>query len=189
VKERKTPAQRAQVHTLAAQGLLSKDIAQATGIPRRTVSRILAQPADAAVIRVLTEGDVTEKVRELEQSFLTRMETLAADPKTPPRDVIRAYEVLAEQRALRTGSATQNLSVHGSYSEAREEGGVIHEFANQLADSLDALQELAESRDPEATRLVADWLLGFADIKQTIRDELHAREEAIDGRLVADRPR
>jgi hypothetical protein len=113
---------------------------KATGIPRRTISRWLAEgdTKDSPVVRaaiVATEEAIADRLWETMQLGLEEVRAGLLDPKARLSDKARALEVIASQWQLITGRATSrtenaNLNIDGSPDE------LSPEEAEQLEDWL-----------------------------------------------------
>lgn len=143
-----TPAQEAEVQTLASQGLRQREIARRTGIHYRTVSRILARPESAAAVRILTEAtrqDVASALWEVVAAGSAEALRRIQDPKTRAGELAQLLKVAAEQHALLTGGATarnENLNLNAEVGISDTDRAIALEWLDTIQDASD--EELAE---------------------------------------------
>ena len=143
---RYTRAQEAEVQLLASQGLTQRQIATRTRIHARKVSRVLSAPASVAVVRVLSEHEVTEHIRSILTRLLARLDRDVDDPSTPTRDIIRGVEVLAPQLSLRTGGPTSRTEVaDGPPALSVDEGLELARWLDAITSATD--EQLAEQAE------------------------------------------
>jgi len=133
---------------------------KATGIPRRTISRWLAEgsagdesPVVRAVI-VATEEAIAERLWETMQLGLEEVRAGLLDPKARLSDKARALEVIASQWQLITGRAT-----------ARTESANVN-----------VQTSLLEGMDPEAREAIRTWILSIAHGPEWAEQDMAALE-------------
>lgn len=91
---------------LRASGLTHKEIADRTGIPRRSVTNILGRTPVAKVVKSATVEQVSRALWEVVAAGTAEALRRIADPKTKAGELAQIIRVAAEQHALLNGGVT-----------------------------------------------------------------------------------
>lgn len=110
-----TPTQRAEAVALAAAVGPAK-AAEQLGIPRRTVSYWMHQPAQSAVIAA-AEQDIADSLRSAHKLALAEVTAGLRNPKARLGDKAQALRILGDQLALSEGRATENIAINDGASK------------------------------------------------------------------------
>jgi hypothetical protein len=103
---RHSPQDRAAVAGLRASGMTHKQIAQRTGIPRTSVSYILAQAPVAAVVERATVEQVSASLWAVVAAGTDEALRRIANPRTRAGEIAQLVKVAAEQYSLLNGGVT-----------------------------------------------------------------------------------
>lgn len=199
-----TEAERAEAVALAA-AIGPVKAAEKLGLPRRTVSYWLHQPAASPIIAAAEMG-IADQLRAVNALALAEVTAGLRDPKARLGDKVAALRVVAEQLALAENRSTSNSNVHyrafGTDAEP-EKSGLTPEEMRDLRDWLDSVEEAGDGAllaAPEIKRLLTDGEVGIIDIAASaaqlwdsesgrgpgqglvdaIRIELRHREDQVD---------
>lgn len=146
-RERHTPEQKAEVAGLRASGLTHEAIAQRTGIPRRSVTAILASTPISTVVEAATLEQVSSRLWAVVSAGTEEALRRIHDPATKAGELAQLLKVAADQYALLNGQATsrtENLNVN-----IEEERPLT--TAEQRAQLVGWLELIERSTDDELT--------------------------------------
>lgn len=140
---RYTPEQEAEVAALRATGLLQEQIAERTGIPRRSVANILARTPVAEVVSRETAERVAERLWSVVSAASDEALRRIADPRTKAGELALLLRIAAEQHALLTGGPTARTetverTVFESPALTADEQAALRAWADTLLGLSDA---------------------------------------------------
>lgn len=168
---RYTPQDEAQVAGLRTSGLTHQQIAVRTGIPRRSVTAILARVPVAEVVTATTREQVSARLWAVVSEGTEEAIRRIHDPKTKAGELAQIIRVAAEQHALLTGDVTARTA---TVEESRqpvlnwEQTENLRRYFEQIANASDE-----------------DLAANALEIQRTMR--LHARvQQLIDAGTPAD---
>lgn len=116
------------------------------GIPRRTVSYWMHQPAASAIIAA-AEQDIADQLRASHALALAEVTAGLRDPKARLGDKAAALRILGEQLALAEGRATSNTNINVSQRPPDRFLGLNDEETRDLVALLD--NEIFERQQEE----------------------------------------
>lgn len=136
-----------------AQGALGAS--KATGIPRRTISRWLAEPAGTLdVLSVKTRTQVAEEFWSGVVEGIAAVRAGLKDPKARLGDKANSLRILVESHALITGGPTARTEAYNVNVDATPQ--LTWEEQNALADSLEIVKSLADASDDDLQTWLED---------------------------------
>ena len=163
----------AKVAGLRASGLTHAQIAQRTGIPRRTVTAILGRTPVAEVVTSATREQVSAALWQVVAAGTEEALRRIRDPKTRAGEIAALIKVAAEQHALLTGDVT------GRWEQvAQEKPPLDWEQERQLRQFIDAIEgatdEELEQWATENLRKLHDGFVsgaaaGVTEIEEEVR--------------------
>lgn len=161
-RTRWTAQDRAKVAGLSVSGLNHKQIAERTGIPRRTVTAILGRTPVVEVVTVATREQVSARLWEVVAAGTQEALRRIADPRTRAGELAQLLKVAAEQHALLVGDVTSRTE-----QIAYEQPRLTYEQEQTLREWLDAI--LAAS-DDDLAAAIPELLPQIRDAERTALD-------------------
>jgi hypothetical protein len=144
-----TPHEQAQVAGLRVSGLTHKQIAQRTGFPRTSVTKILARTPVSEVVTTATRKVVEERLWSVLAEGTEEALRRIHDPKTRAGELAQLLRVSAETYQLFTGGATARTE---QYQVTVEQDSELREWLSKIANATD--EEIAAQPEERLLRLI-----------------------------------